>query len=210
MCTFANIYSAKPPLLIVLMIDYSSLYDCFVRGQMGPFYQYMYPGLLTFASRLLGPSLAFMAEDCVQDAVMSTYQHCHELDDADHWRWYLMRCIRSRASNLLRHKGVEDVYASGSVEKESLLDKDISYDMIRQEIFDTLFAAIDRLPEELREIFHLNFEAGLKNAEIAELLGVAEITVKKRKARMLSLLREWLGPDTDMILAILPFYLTDL
>ena len=189
------------------MIDYRSLFACFVRGQMGPFYEYMYPGLLTFASRLLGPSLAFMAEDCVQDAVMTTYQHRRELDDADHWRWYMMKCVRSRASNLLRHKGVTDVYASGISDSdfhdEKLMERDISYDMIRQETLDTLFAAIARLPEELREIFHMNFEEGLKNAEIAERLGVAEITVKKRKARMIAMLRGWLGPDTDMVLAML-------
>lgn len=185
------------------MIDYSSMFACFVRGQMGPFYQYMYPGLLTFASRLLGPSLAFMAEDCVQDAVMLTYQRSSELDDTDHWRWYMMKCVRSRAANLLRHKGVVDVYASGFPDEDALTDRDISYDMIRQETLDTLFAAIDRLPEELRVIFRLNFEEGLKNAEIAERLNVAEITVKKRKARMLSLLRQWLGSDIDTALVLL-------
>ena len=93
------------------MIDYESLYDNFVKGRMVPFYTVMYPGLLTFASRLLGPSLSFMAEDCVQDAVMTTYEHANEIEDAFHWRWYLMRCIRYKASNLVRHKGVADGYA---------------------------------------------------------------------------------------------------
>lgn len=189
------------------MIDYRSLFASFVRGQMGPFYEYMYPGLLTFASRLLGPSLAFMAEDCVQDAVMSAYQHRGELEDADHWRWYMMKCVRSRSSNLLRHKGVADGYASGEGadgrDEEKMIEKDITYDMIRQETLDTLFAAIEQLPEELREIFHLNFEEGLKNAEIARRLDVAEITVKKRKARMLALLRQLMGNDADMALAFL-------
>ena len=178
---------------------------------MGPFYKYMYPGLLTFASRQLGTSLAFMAEDCVQDAVMATYQHRRELEDADHWRGYLLKCVRSRASNLVRHKGVTDGYATGVTDgsdaDEKGIEHDISYEMIRQETLDTLFAAIDRLPEELREVFSLSFEEGLKNAEIAERLGVAEITVKKRKARMLSQLREWLGPDADMAIAMLPLFM---
>lgn len=175
---------------------------------MVPFYSVMYPGLLTFASRLLGESLAFMAEDCVQDAVMSTYEHRDELEDAVHWRWYMMRCVRHKALNLLRHKGVADVYASalagddGDEEADDRVERDISYALIRQETLDTLFAAIDRLPQQYREIFELNFEQGLKNQEIARLLDVAEITVKKRKARMLELLRAWLGPEADTLILV--------
>lgn len=187
-------------------MDYDSLYDSFMDGKMVPFYRVMYPGLLTFASRLLGESLAFMAEDCVQDAVMSTYEHREELEDAVHWRWYMMRCVRHKALNLLRHKGVADVYASalagddGDEEAVERVERDISYALIRQETLDTLFAAIDRLPQQYREIFELNFEQGLKNQEIARLLDVAEITVKKRKARMLELLRAWLGPEADTLI----------
>ncbi len=44
---------------------------------------------------------------------------------------------------------------------------------------------------------------GLRNAEIAERLGVAEITVKKRKARMLAMLRERLGPEAYLLLILL-------
>lgn len=173
---------------------------------MVPFYRVMYPGLLTFASRMLGESLAFMAEDCVQDAVMSTYEHRDELEDAVHWRWYVMRCVRHKALNLLRHKGVADGYASalgsGMADEgdDVKVERDISYALIRQETLDTLFAAIDRLPPQYREIFELNFEQGLKNQEIARLLDVAEITVKKRKARMLELLRAWLGPEADTLI----------
>lgn len=189
-------------------MDYDSLYDSFMDGKMVPFYRVMYPGLLTFASRLLGESLAFMAEDCVQDAVMSTYEHRDDLEDAVHWRWYMMRCVRHKALNLLRHKGVADVYASalagddGDEEAVERVERDISYALIRQETLDTLFAAIDRLPQQYREIFELNFEQGLKNQEIARLLDVAEITVKKRKARMLELLRAWLGPEADTLILV--------
>lgn len=61
------------------------------------------------------------------------------------------------------------------------MERDISYALIRQETLDRLFAAIDRLPPQYREIFELNFEQGLKNKEIARLLDVAEITFKKER-----------------------------
>ena len=49
----------------------------------------------------------------------------------------------------------------------------------------------------------MSFIEGLRNAEIAERLGVAEITVKKRKARMLAMLRERLGPEAYLLLILL-------
>lgn len=187
------------------MLDYESIYAGFMSGRMLPFYRMVYPGLLTFASRLLGPSLAFMAEDCVQDAVLSTYEHRDELAGADHWRWYMLQCVRRRVSNLLRHKEVADNYATAvnGKEDDSKVEHDFSYELMRQETLDSLFAAFDRLPEQYKEIFRLNFEEGLKNQEIARLLDVAEITVKKRKARMFELLRSYLGDDTDALLLLL-------
>lgn len=187
------------------MIDYQSIFREFVRGHMSEFYALMYPGLLTFASRLLGPSLGYMAEDCVQDAVMNTYEARNELTDSTHWRRYLMQCVRHRAYNITRHGRVASGYeteAADAQADEEYVEPDVSYAIMHQETFDELFAAIDSLPPEYREIFELNFEQGLKNQEIARLIDVAEITVKKRKARMLEMLRARLSRDGWMLLTV--------
>lgn len=44
----------------------------------------------------------------------------------------------------------------------------------------------------------MSFEEGLKNAEIAAALGIAEITVKKRKMRLLEMLRKSMGDNFDL------------
>ena len=50
----------------------------------------------------------------------------------------------------------------------------------------------------------MSFEQGLRNAEIAHLLDIAEITVKKRKERLISLLRAKLGDiSTAELIAML-------
>ena len=59
------------------------------------------------------------------------------------------------------------------------------------------------MPAEYRTLLRLSFEEGLKNAEIAQRLGVAEITVKKRKARLIEMLRQRLGGNTEMIFLLL-------
>ena len=69
--------------------------------------------------------------------------------------------------------------------------------MIEQETLSLLYEAIESLPEKYRKIFDLSFEQGLRNAEIARQLEIAEITVKKRKARLIDLLKERLKGKLD-------------
>lgn len=116
----------------------------------------------------------------------------------------MLQCVRRRVSNLLRHRGIVDDYASEALNDcgGDDVEHDCSYWLMRQEALDTLFAAIERLPDQYKEIFRLNFEQGLKNQEIARMLDVAEITVKKRKARMLDLLRGYLGADANTLIML--------
>lgn len=163
-----------------------------MRGEMTRFYSLMYPGLLLYAARLLGDDLAYLAEDCVQDAVMSTYLNRASLEGAAHWRRYLLTSIHNRALKMLRHKNVSESFTVEGTRGAELVN-DMNHELIRQETLDTLHAAIEALPEKYREILELSFGQGLRNAEIATLLDVAEITVKKRKERLLTLLRQRLG-----------------
>ncbi len=58
--------------------------------------------------------------------------------------------------------------------------------------------AIENLPSEYRALLRMSFEEGMKNAEIAAALGVAEITVKKRKVKLLEMLRKNMGDGLDI------------
>lgn len=164
-----------------------------MAGRMTPFYTVIYPRLLSYASRILGPSLAYMAEDCVQEAVMNVYMRRDEFgDDIGKWRAWLLTAVRNNALMMLRKDDLGRRYAEhGMLSADEA--EDISLAVIEQEVYVELFAVVRSLPEKYRRIFELSFEQGLKNAEVATLLDVAEITVKKRKARLLDMLRERLG-----------------
>jgi len=178
------------------MIDYTPVYERFKKGQMSLLYEVMYPGLLRYAAVTLGDELAYLAEDCVQEGVMHTYMHRTRLTTAGSWRGFMLACIRNNAIAVLRKSSLHRSYLENSPEPE-VSEDDCSYALIEHELHEMLFEAIDSLPKKYREIFDLSFEAGLKNSEAASRLGIAEITFKKRKARLLSLLHGRLGGLLD-------------
>lgn len=173
---------------------YEYIFTEFKKGELLPFYQNMYPELLAYATRLLGDEFAFQAEDCVQDAIFKAYQQTKTFTSPLQWKIFLYTCLRNEAISVLRKGKAQRNYLS---QTEVDGTEDLSLDFIEQETITLLYEAINTLPEKYRTIFELSFEKGLKNAEIAQLLHVAEITVKKQKGRLIELLREKLKGKMD-------------
>lgn len=178
------------------MIDQTYIYAAFLRGELQPFYEKIYPRLLSYATRILGPDNYFMAEDCVQDAVMGMYLRRGDMEDIVQWRAWLMAAVRNNAISRLRKDELNKRY----VEHE-MLSTDEAEDVylygIEEDIYVRIFEVIKGLPQKYRDIFDLSFEQGLKNAEVAAMLNIAEITVKKHKAQLLSILKSKFGRSTD-------------
>lgn len=179
------------------MTIYKQIFDDFREGHIEPFYETMYPELLVYVSRILGEEFSFLAEDCVQDAVMKAYDQRLSFPTPLQWKVFLYTCVRNGAISILRKGKAHDNYVGNRDE-----DEGISLDIIEQETLTLLYSAINELPEELRQLFELSFEQGLKNAEVATMLSVAEITVKKRKARLISMLRERLRGRVDEVVLL--------
>lgn len=173
----------------------------FIAGDISKFYDYIYRDMLLYASSCLPGNMSLMAEDCVQNAVEKAYHRRESFVSAAQWKAFLLTCIRNQATSLYRSENAALNY-SEFVMHSSEIQEDMLLDYIHRETLHRLYAAIDALPSELREILQLSFEQGLKNAEIAERLGIAEITVKKRKARMIIELRRSL-PDAAWLLLLL-------
>ncbi|MCM1051385.1 MAG: sigma-70 family RNA polymerase sigma factor [Paenibacillus sp.] len=177
------------------MADYNRIFKEFSAGEITSFYDEMFPGMMLYAMHILGDDFSYMAEDCVQDAVLTTYERRAEFPNAGAWRGFLLSCIRNNAIAVLRKSNLQRSYLESKTTEE--LENDSSHALIAHELHEMLFEAIDSLPEKYREIFDLSFESGLKNAEIASMLGLAEVTVKKRKAKLLSILHDKLGGLLD-------------
>lgn len=178
------------------------IFNEFIAGKMAPFYERYYPGMVMYASRILGDELHWMADDCVQDAVLDAYQKRHMFHSAAGWRSHMLACIHNKAVTALRKLSAMRNYTDrGDVET---IESDATLALVEHETLDSLYAAIESLPQEYRELLRMSFEEGMKNSEIARALGVAEITVKKRKVKLLEMLRKNMGENLDlMTIAIL-------
>lgn len=171
----------------------------------------MYPGLIRYATKLLGETLTFMAEDCVQDSILKTYLAREEIKNESQWRSWLFVTIRNRAVDMIRKAENNGIYIEKVKTDGEWSDDDVSLDIVEQETVDIIYTAVQSLPEIYRQIFELSFEQALRNSEVAEQLAIAEITVKKRKARLLELLRQRLGRSIseEYILMLLSMQLAD-
>lgn len=175
------------------MPRYDEIFDDFSQGRLAPFYHRMYPELIIFAGRMLGEEFAFLAEDCVQDAVFKAYERRLSFVSAMQWKVFIYTCIRNAAVSSLRKGNARNNY----LRRAETADDTLSLGIIEQEAVSLLYEAIDALPDEYRQLLELSFGEGLRNAEVAKRLNVAEITVKKRKARMIELLRNSLKMRVD-------------
>lgn len=166
------------------MTIYEQIYSEFKKGEITTFYEKMYPELIIYTSRLLGSEFAFLSEDCVQDAVFHAYQQRGTFASPFQLKAFLYTCIRNKGISIIRKGKAQNNYMIQVEDYEN----DFSVNFIEQETLTLLYEAIDALPEKYRTIFDLSFEKGLKNVEIAKLLNIAEVTVKKQKSKLKNLL----------------------
>ena len=74
-----------------------------------------------------------------------------------------------------------------------LLGSEVSGDMARSEMMEAVNRCIGKMPLKRREVFLLSRAKGLKNAEIASLMGLSEKAVEYHISRALADLRKNLG-----------------
>lgn len=163
------------------------VYTDFKNGQIDTLYAELYAPLMNYAARFLTNDYSMMAEDCVQEAIIKAYQTRDTFTSSYQLKSYLFTCIHNNCVSVLRKASSRQNYVLMPKEE---IEQEFSASMIEQETIDMLHAAIRELPEKYQQLFELNYEQGLKNEEVARLLEISINGFNKRKAKMISLLRE--------------------
>lgn len=186
-----------------------SLYEDFVSGRISGLYHRFFRPLMSFASHYLGTEYAYLAEDVVQESIFQTYLKKDRIENPSSLKAYLYHSVRNTSLNILRKKNAQLNYLKNFEES----DTDITHKIIEEETFRILMETISALRPEQREMLNMSYFEGLKNAEIAQRLGISEIAVKKRKAKLIQELRKILsdrGLDVLVLAAILARISADL
>ena len=134
-----------------------------------------------------------VAEELAQDVMLELWRRRDRLDADLSIQGYLLRAVRNRALNHVRHLRVERDGAPFAASPRSR-DADAPSTLAADEITRAFEQALDELPPRCREVFELSRGQGLRYSEIATRLGVSVKAVEAHMGRALRTMRERLAP----------------
>jgi len=174
-------------------------FEDFKRGRMQSFYGSTYGLLIGYAQRFLGEENAYLAEDCVQDAIFNAYQNRDKMTNIVQLKSYVYASVHNNAITYVRKRMHGETYAKSV----PLTDSSLSATIAIQDAMELLYTVVKELPDNMQQLFRLHIEEGLKLREVAERLNMSDSGVKKQKARMIRLLRQKFGENETMLLLVL-------
>lgn len=165
-------------------------------------FQKYYKSLCYFAWTMVNDKV--LAEDLVQDAFVSLFQHKVNLlqEDENSIKSFLYTSVRYAVYNLQRKSKTVDKYFSRQEFTEAD-DVDYEQNIIRAEFLTALYHAVNQLPEACRNVIQLSYVEGLSNQEIADELNLSINTIKTQKQRGIRALKALLNPEFFILLMLL-------
>jgi RNA polymerase sigma-70 factor (sigma-E family) len=129
------------------------------------------------------------AEDLVQSALAKTYQAWDRIEDRKALDGYVRRAIVNTHISWWRRRRVDE-YPTDDIPDQPAADTSGN-----SELHDTLQRAIDKLPQRMRAAVVLRYFEDMSEAEVADILGVSQGTVKSTVSRAVAKLRT----DADLL-----------
>ncbi len=197
-CQSVDIYST----LFEMIAETDDLIDGLASGSEMAFnklFRSYYPALCFFGERIGAPR--YLAEELAQDALLKLWDKRLDFPNQRALKVYLYVSVRNGCIKALeksrRYSGHLDKFAVDAHGTQLPYE----YELIKTDVFQTIYAAIESLPEQCARVVKLSYIDGLKNHEIAEMLAVSEQTVKNQKVKGLKRMKTLLGDDNMAILA---------
>lgn len=164
-----------------------------------------YSRLFLYARRIVGEE---GADDVVLDVFVDIWKRFGEIDTGDNIEGYLYRAVYRRGLNYLRDHTNRDMSALEEISRMRLdaytaEAANGERDMENKDLYRQIMQAVDELPEKCREVFILSYLHDMKNAEIAQVLGISQRTVEAHMYKALKYLRERLGHLLPIALLLL-------
>ena len=161
-----------------------------------------YSSLRNFASSLLGDVPA--AEDIVTEVFVILWKKHKDFESLPNIKAFLYISTRNACINYVKKAQRDSVMKTGL--RNYLLgdhEEFVLNEMIRIEVMQQIYEAIEALPCQCRRIVKMCYIEGLNNSEIAGKVKISVNTVKNHKVRGLGLLRlKFLHPSSMAVAAL--------
>lgn len=160
-----------------------------------------YAALCYFSLKIVGDKN--IAEDIVEEVFVSLLNSKKEFTETDNLKAWLYTSTRNASLNQLRQdkRSKERQFqftASQPAEESAYI-----YEMIRTETLNLILLEIKKLPGHSGKIIEFSYLKGMKNDEIAEIMGLSVKTVKNLKSMGMATLKAHLSPDAYLVLLFL-------
>lgn len=148
-----------------------------------------------------------LAQEIVQEVFLKVWLKRAELTAVERFPDWLFIVARNHSytivKRLIRRKAITRDFARGIPPLDNETDTGILY----RDYQSVLREAVDRLPTRQNEVYKLSREQGLKNDEIAGILGISPHTVKIHLREALHSIRDYCRSRIDVELILLLLFL---
>jgi len=154
-----------------------------------------YSKLFNYAEEILKDHV--MAEEVVEETFVRVWENREQIHIQTSLQSYLFRSVYNRCLNHIKHGKVKEKHRLLFQHHTGMEGYDANYSfdfplmrLINKDLDKLVQAAIDKLPEQCRNIFMMSRYEDMKHEKIAEKLGISKNTVKTQIARALTRLRK--------------------
>lgn len=158
-----------------------------------------YYSFMAYTASLILNSNKHDVEDAVHSAMLKIIENIALIDMSDSRRVKNLCCViaRNKAIDYLRSKNKESL----SLDEEEIFTEssDTENDpidiIVKQEVYDAVIAAIEKLPYTYRDVCLLKYVNSMKESEIAAILDISESNVGVRIHRAKQMIRNALKEE---------------
>jgi RNA polymerase sigma-70 factor (family 1) len=144
-----------------------------------------------------------VSEEIVQDVFLKIWVKRETLDEVEHFRAYLFTITRNYVFAALKRIARRERLEVSALEGAPLYHHDTEDQVQNNEYTRILQAAIDRLPEQQRQVYNLIKKEGLKREEAAAALQLSPETVKTHLAQAMRSIRTYCLTRLDVTIALI-------
>ncbi len=137
-----------------------------------------------------------VCEEIVQDLFLYIWKNRKEWNPDGTVRSYLYKSIKNRSLDHLKHKRVQENYASNFYEEREIRtspQENMRLYKSEDRLKKAIHNAIESLPDQRKLIFKMSREDGLTYGEIADVMEISVKTVETQMGRSLKTLRKLLA-----------------